>query len=91
MTGRSGNFSSTDSGCQICGVLSHSALDCCYRMDPSYQSYHHTTSSPNSNLHVRAYAARTPPTSSSILTTPPWHVDLAATNHITNDLSNLQL
>jgi hypothetical protein len=33
-------FSSSRPTCQICGKLSHSALDCFHRMDHSYQGRH---------------------------------------------------
>lgn len=77
--------------CQICGKGNHSALECRNRMNPSFQpvfpSYTVNPTAGSSNF--RAYAAPIP--LNSISSSPPWYVDSAATSHLTNDLSNLQL
>jgi hypothetical protein len=79
--GISGNlFSSTDRiPCQICGKLSHNALDCFHRMDYSYQGRH-----PPPQL-----AAMVAHTNSS-LENQQWLADSGANAHITGDINNLQ-
>jgi len=64
--------------CQICGKLSHSALDCYHRMDHAFQGRH-----PPHQLH--AMAAHSP------FVDQEWFADSAANAHITHDLNNLQV
>lgn len=63
--------------CQIFNKINHSALDCFYRMDHSYQRRQ-----PPARLVVMA-AARIQP--------GLWYTDTGATNHVTSDLSILSL
>jgi hypothetical protein len=72
-------FSSSRPACQICGKLSHSALDCFHRMDHSYQGRH-----PPAQL-----AAMIAQTSSHEDDT--WFADSGANHHITSNLEQLTL
>jgi hypothetical protein len=67
--------------CQICGKLSHQALDCYHRMDFSYQGRH-----PPSQL-----AAMAAHTQGPTETEQPWYLDSGANHHITSELENLTL
>jgi transposase InsO family protein len=67
--------------CQICGKLSHQALDCYHRMDYSYQGRH-----PPSQL--TAMAAHTHGATEH---DQPWYLDSGANHHITSELENLTL
>lgn len=85
--------------CQICGKPSHAAFACWHRFEHNYQSplqqtrqnqqprqnQQQVTSSGPNNGH-QAYVARTNPPHEFT-----WHPDSGATNHLTNNLSNLQL
>jgi hypothetical protein len=73
-------FPAPKSPCQICGKLSHKALDCFHRMDHAFQGRH-----PPAQL--AAMVAQSNPASS----TNPWFVDSAANQHITSNLENLSL
>jgi hypothetical protein len=66
--------------CQICGKLSHQALDCYHRMDYAFQGRH-----PPTQLH--AMAAHTTPAYEA----QEWYADSAANAHITHDLENLHV
>lgn len=63
--------------CQIFNKIIHSALDCFYRMDHSYQRRQ-----PPARPVVGAVARIQPGL---------WYTDTGATNHVTSDLSNLSL
>ena len=65
--------------CQICGRISHQALDSYHRMDFSYQGRH-----PPSQL-----VALAPHTHSTPKTEQPWYLDSGANHHVTLDLENL--
>ena len=81
--------------CQICGGSSHSALDCWHHMDPQFRSLFQSQSSQSSNFSsqspskafVTASNASMSPSSSSAPS--PWFLDSATTDHMTNDLSQL--
>jgi hypothetical protein len=68
------------SPCQICGKLSHRALDCFHRMDYSFQGRH-----PPAQLAAMVAPTHTVPEDD------PWYADSGANNHITNDIANLSL
>ncbi|GMP42726.1 hypothetical protein CsSME_00012370 [Camellia sinensis var. sinensis] len=90
-----GRFTSTNNnGCQICGGYNHSAFDCWWRMDPNFQplnSNSSSQSSPHGVSQPHAYSVTSAPTTSSSASSTPWYIDSVATNHITNDLTNLHL
>ncbi|KAF5480780.1 hypothetical protein F2P56_001496 [Juglans regia] len=64
--------------CQVCGKVGHSAIKCYFRFDHAYQS------EPPRNLTANYSSSSASPDSS-------WYPDTAATNHITSDMSNLNL
>ncbi|KAF5460168.1 hypothetical protein F2P56_020055 [Juglans regia] len=64
--------------CQVCGKVGHSAIKCFYRFDYAYQS------DPPRNLTANYSSSCASPDQS-------WYLDTAATNHITSDMSNLNL
>jgi hypothetical protein len=66
--------------CQICGKLSHEALDCFHRMDHAFQGRH-----PPAQL--SAMVAN----SNQDVDNGPWYTDSAANQHITANLENLSL
>ncbi|GMP80811.1 hypothetical protein CsSME_00035781 [Camellia sinensis var. sinensis] len=69
--------------CQICGKANHTALDCWYRMDQSFQG----SSSTMRGTSPKAYVA----SSSSDNNNANWYLDSRATSHLTNNLNNLSL
>lgn len=69
--------------CQICGKANHTALDCWYRMDQSFQG----SSSTMRGTSPKAYVA----SSSSDNNNAHWYLDSGATSHLTNNLNNLSL
>ncbi|GMP86006.1 hypothetical protein CsSME_00038963 [Camellia sinensis var. sinensis] len=88
------SYHSNSNGCQICGGYNHSAFECWWRMDPNFQPLHSNPSShssPNAVSQPRAYSVTSAQSSSGSASPTPWYIDSAATNHITNDLTNLQL
>jgi hypothetical protein len=68
------------SPCQICGKLSHQALDCFHRMDHAFQGCH-----PPAQLSAMVA------TSNQATENGPWYADSAANQHITANLENLSL
>jgi hypothetical protein len=66
--------------CQICGKISHQALDCFHRMDYAYQGRHPPTQ-------LAAMTAQT----NTELDDQQWFADSGANSHITNELENLSL
>jgi hypothetical protein len=66
--------------CQICGRLSHQALDCYHRMDYSFQGRHPPP-------HLAAMVAQ----SNNVYEDPQWFADSGANAHITQDLENLNI
>jgi hypothetical protein len=66
--------------CQICGKLSHQALDCFHRMDHAFQGRH-----PPAQLSAMVA------TSNQAAENGPWYADSAANQHITANLENLSL
>jgi hypothetical protein len=66
--------------CQICGKLSHQALDCFHRMDHAFQGHH-----PPAQLSAMIA------TSNQAAENGPWYADSAANQHITANLENLSL
>jgi hypothetical protein len=75
------NFNSAPcSPCQICGKLSHRALDCFHQMDYSFQGRH-----PPAQLAAMVAQTYTIPEYDL------WYADSGANNHITNDIANLSL
>jgi len=75
------NFNSAPhSSCQICGKLSHRALDCFHRMDYSFQQH-------NPHAQLVAMVAQTNVMHEDDL----WYANSGANNHITNDVANLSL
>uniref|UniRef100_A0A2N9I1W1 Integrase catalytic domain-containing protein n=1 Tax=Fagus sylvatica TaxID=28930 RepID=A0A2N9I1W1_FAGSY len=75
-------FNSSRPPCQICGKLSHQALDCYHRMDYSYQGRHPPTQ-------LAAMVAHT--NSQFPEDEQPWYADSGANQHITADLENLNI
>ena len=72
-----GNSVAIPTVCQICNRENHTAIDCWYRLDTSYQGH---------KGNPRAYYSSVTP----ISTAPAqWNIDSAATDHMTNDLENL--
>jgi hypothetical protein len=72
---------STKPPCQICGKLSHQALDCYHRMDFAFQGRH-----PPAQL--AAMAAYSPET---VEDEQPWYLDSGANHHVTSELEKLSL
>jgi hypothetical protein len=70
----------TRPACQICGKLSHKALDCFHRMDHAFQGRH-----PPAQL--SAMVAN----SNQDADNGPWYADSATNQHITTNLENLSL
>jgi len=66
--------------CQICGKLSHQALDCFHRMDHAFQGHH-----PLAQLSAMVA------TSNQAAENGPWYADSVANQHITTNLENLSL
>jgi hypothetical protein len=66
--------------CQICGKLSHKALDCFHRMDHAFQGHH-----PPAQLFAMVA------NSNQDADNGPWYADSAANQHITANLENLSL
>ncbi|CAL5422424.1 unnamed protein product [Camellia sinensis] len=83
--------------CQICGKGNHTALECWHRLDANFHQSLQPNSSSSQSSQVtssgytqpRAYVASAPSPSSS--EAAPWYLDSAASDHITHDLSNLNL
>ncbi|CAL5431419.1 unnamed protein product [Camellia sinensis] len=85
---RGGRFGSGTVTCQICGKFNHTALNCWYRMDSSYQSANSKPligSPASSKFQNKAYVASAANSSDNRF------LDSAATSHVTNDLQNLNL
>jgi len=66
--------------CQICGKLSHQALDCFHRMDHAFQGRH-----PSAQLSTMVA------TFNQIADNSPWYADSVANQHIIANLENLSL
>jgi hypothetical protein len=66
--------------CQICGKLSHQALNCFHRMDHVFQGHH-----PPAQLFAMVA------TSNQTADNSPWYADNATNQHITAILENLSL
>lgn len=84
LSGESTGFSSSIGNsvvCQICNKPGHTAVNCWYSMDSTYQSSYPSASQSNAN--AKAFVASASPTCSS-----DWYIDFAATHHLTNYLSN---
>jgi transposase InsO family protein len=67
--------------CQICGKISHQALDCYHRLDFAFQGRH-----PSAQL--AAMAAYSP---ESHEVEQPWYLDNSANHHVTSELEKLSL
>jgi hypothetical protein len=67
--------------CQICGKLSHQALDCYHRMDFAFQGKH-----PPAQLAAMATYTQDTPEDEQ-----PWYLDSGANNHVTSELEKLTL
>ncbi|CAL5351133.1 unnamed protein product [Camellia sinensis] len=95
--GRGRIYSSPAIICQICGKGNHTALECWHRLDANFHQSLQPNSSSSQSSQVtssgytqpRAYVASAPSPSSS--EAAPWYLDFAASDHITHDLSNLNL
>jgi hypothetical protein len=66
--------------CQICGKLSHQALDCFHKMDHAFQGRH-----PPAQLSTMVA------TSNQTADNSPWYADRVANQHIHANLENLSL
>jgi hypothetical protein len=73
--------SSTRPPCQICGKLSHQALDCYHRMDFAFQGRH----PPAQLAAMAAYTPENPEVEH------PWYLDSGANHHVTSELEKLTL
>lgn len=69
--------------CQYCIKPGHTAWNCWYRMDSTFQS---STAPTAPSATAKAFVTTASPSPSS-----DWYLDSAATHHLTNDLSNLHL
>jgi len=67
--------------CQICGKISHQALDCYHRMDFAFQGRH----PPAQLAAMAAYTQDTPEVEQ------PWYLDSGANHHVTSELEKLNL
>ncbi|KAJ4720471.1 Retrovirus-related Pol polyprotein from transposon TNT 1-94 [Melia azedarach] len=67
--------------CQICFRIGHEASKCWFRFNKKF-----TTKPGARNFQKKAYAATL-----ETVTDPNWYLDSGATNHITNNLSNLSI
>ncbi|RVW30086.1 Retrovirus-related Pol polyprotein from transposon RE1 [Vitis vinifera] len=74
------SFSTPKSPCQICGKLSHKALDCFHRMDYAYQGRHPPTQLAAMVAHSNAEQEE-----------ETWFADSGANQHITANLEHLTL
>jgi hypothetical protein len=62
--------------CQICGIVGHTAIKCCYRMDESYQEEGPSVAVASSH---------------SYQVDPNWYSETGATDYITSDLDRLTM
>ncbi|KAF8393863.1 hypothetical protein HHK36_020061 [Tetracentron sinense] len=74
------SFFTPKSPCQICGKLSHKALDCFHRMDYAYQGRHPPTQLAAMVAHTNAEQEE-----------ETWFADSGANQHITANLEHLTL
>ncbi|CAL5423763.1 unnamed protein product [Camellia sinensis] len=75
--------------CQICGKANHIALDCWHRLDTQFQSSQMSPSQqskPYQSQQSKAYVTSLTEDNGSC---SPWFLDSAASDHITNDLHQL--
>ncbi|XP_075103758.1 uncharacterized protein LOC142178326 [Nicotiana tabacum] len=76
-TSRTQHFTGSNQ-CQVCSKYGHIALTCYHRFDHAYQS--------NSKQNMVALIAQP-----STIIDPSWYPDSGATNHLTNDVSNMDV
>lgn len=77
----SNDNSHTRTPCQICGKISHQALDCYHRMDYIYQGRHLPSQ----------LAAMVAQSNHIFEESNVWYANSGANQHITNEVANLSL
>ncbi|CAA0831393.1 Unknown protein, partial [Striga hermonthica] len=90
--GRGGRFSKPKIQCQVCGVNGHTAERCWYRYDTGYmgsalENSSRGFNSPSANMmHTQHLTPSEAATDSN-----QWYPDSGATNHVTNNFTNLSI